>query len=134
MQINEAIAESHNTAKEKGFWDKPNWNIGEKLMLITSELGEALEADRKDRYADVTNFNKGLTNELGQVPLFDADADEKFVKSFEANLKDKFEDELADATIRLFDLAGKMNIDLEYFMQMKMKYNKTRARLHGKKY
>jgi NTP pyrophosphatase (non-canonical NTP hydrolase) len=134
MKINEAIAESHNTAKEKGFWDKPNWNIGEKLMLITSELGEALEADRKDQYADVDNFNKGLTNELGQVPLFQDDADEKFVKSFETNLKDKFEDELADATIRLFDLAGKMNIDLEYFMMMKMKYNKTRARLHGKKY
>jgi NTP pyrophosphatase (non-canonical NTP hydrolase) len=134
MKINEAIAESHNTAKEKGFWDKPNWNIGEKLMLITSELGEALEADRKDQYADVDNFNKGLTNELGQVPLFQDEADEKFVKSFETNLKDKFEDELADATIRLFDLAGKMNIDLEYFMMMKMKYNKTRTRLHGKKY
>lgn len=134
MEIKDAIAESHNTAKEKGFWDNPNWNIGEKLMLITSELGEALEADRKDQYANVDKFEEDMLSIVGATPLFEEDAQRKFVASFEVNMKDKFQDELADATIRLFDLAGKMNIDLDYFMKMKMKYNKTRAKLHGKKY
>lgn len=134
MEIKDAIAESHNTAKEKGFWGNPNWNIGEKLMLITSELGEALEADRKDQYANVDKFEADMLSLVGTTPIDDVDAQRKFVASFEANMKDKFQDELADATIRLFDLAGKMNIDLDYFMRMKMKYNKTRSMLHGKKY
>ncbi len=134
MEINEAIQISHNTAKSKGFWDKPEWNIGEKLMLITSELGEALEADRKGRYADVNQFEDQCIPHHRTGQLFPDEFDYNFISSFEEHMKDRFEDELADATIRLFDLAGKMNIDLEYFMKQKMRYNNTRERLHGKKY
>ena len=136
MEINELIAESHNTAKEKGFWDNKDWNLGEKLMLITSELGEALEADRKNRYAKLDAFKAdGLnTTPYDNTPLFEENLQKKFCASFEANMKDSFEDELADAAIRLFDLAGKMNIDLEYHIMMKMAYNKTREKKHGKKY
>lgn len=135
MEIKDAIAESHNTAKEKGFWDNPHFNIGEKLMLITSELGEALEADRQSEYAKVDKFEKDLRTIATNVnPSSQEDIQRQMIQSFEANMKNTFEDEIADATIRIFDLAGKMDIDLEYFMRMKMQYNKTRAKLHGKKY
>ncbi len=43
--ISETISECHSVAKEKGFWDKDR-NVGEMLMLIVSELGEAIEAHR----------------------------------------------------------------------------------------
>lgn len=36
----------HEEAMTKGFWDKKR-NLGEMLMLIVSELSEALEADRE---------------------------------------------------------------------------------------
>lgn len=55
MTINELAEKSYIIAKERGFWDK-NRNIGELLMLVTSELGEALEAHRKDNY----NFKKTI--------------------------------------------------------------------------
>lgn len=125
MTINEGIAKSHNTAVEKGFWDK-EWNLGEKLMLVTSELGEALEADRTGKYANTQKFNEFLAT--GKY------TSEEYVAAFKENLKDSFEDEMADAIIRLFDLAGKMNIDLEYHIQHKMNFNSTRDKLHGKKY
>ncbi len=48
MNINTLCNLSHQNAKDKGFWDKER-NIGELLMLITSELAEALEAHRKSR-------------------------------------------------------------------------------------
>lgn len=53
---------SHQTAVEKGFWQEER-NFGEMLMLIVSELGEALEAHRKGNW-----FGKdGVTEELADV-------------------------------------------------------------------
>lgn len=129
MHINETIAAAHKTATEKGFWDKPNWNLGEKLMLITSELGEALEADRTGIKANREEFDKFLSGNGNSIP-----DEESYVTNFKSHIKDSFEDEMADAVIRLFDLAGKMNIDLEYHIRHKMKFNSTRDKLHGKKY
>lgn len=44
--VNEWIETCHSSAKEKGFWENDR-NVGEMLMLIVSELGEAIEAHRK---------------------------------------------------------------------------------------
>lgn len=136
MHINETIAAAHKTAKEKGFWDKPDWNLGEKLMLVVSELGEALEADRNGKKANIEKFedylkeNPPFSGGPGQQDIADA----AFIDYFKKYIKDSFEDEMADAVIRLFDLAGKMNIDLEYHIRHKMEFNSTRDKLHGKKY
>jgi len=43
--IKELTKVCHKIAKEKGFWDN-NRNIGEMLMLIVTELSEAMEAYR----------------------------------------------------------------------------------------
>jgi NTP pyrophosphatase (non-canonical NTP hydrolase) len=106
--------------KEKGF-DNPNYNIGELLMLITSELGEALESHRKERFSNWQSFDKDIS-ELGET------------KAFELHIKDTFEDEIADAILRLLDLSARLNIDVEKQINAKVNYNKTRPYLHGKKY
>lgn len=49
QSISQWIAECHGNAKVKGFWDKER-NVGEMLMLITSELGEAIEAHRHGQF------------------------------------------------------------------------------------
>lgn len=48
MTINELIQVAHADAKAKGWWDEER-NLGEALMLIVSECGEALEAHRNGR-------------------------------------------------------------------------------------
>lgn len=48
----------HQVAKEKGFWDEER-NIGEALMLIVTELAEAMEAHRKQ---DDANFKEELAD------------------------------------------------------------------------
>ena len=55
----------HRIAKEKGFWDEER-NIPEMLMLIVSELGEALEAYRAQ---DKENFNEEIADTF--IRLFD---------------------------------------------------------------
>lgn len=47
--ISEWIHECHDDARNKGFWDKER-NVGEMLMLIVSELGEAIEAHRTQNF------------------------------------------------------------------------------------
>jgi NTP pyrophosphatase (non-canonical NTP hydrolase) len=43
------VQECHGLAREKGFWNQDR-NVGEMLMLIVSELGEAVEAHRKGEF------------------------------------------------------------------------------------
>ncbi|MGN8647906.1 hypothetical protein ACTNEO_05125 [Gracilibacillus sp. HCP3S3_G5_1] len=47
--------------------------------------------------------------------------------------QEEFEIELADVCIRIFDLCGSRGIDLEGWVNAKMKYNKDRSYKHGNK-
>ena len=119
--LNKLRDEVHENAKNKGFWDKER-ETGTLLMLCVSELAEAMEADRKDRYADLELIEKDKEDFID------------FKWSFENSIKDTFEDELADTIIRILDLCGAKGIDIEKHIELKMKYNATRERMHGKKY
>lgn len=126
--INKLAKEVHKGNVIRGFYQDDK-NIGEMLCLVHSEVSEALECDRKDQYTGVGVFSsKQVLEFLGDVP------DEKFKLHFEMNVKDTFEDELADIVIRVMDLAEYKNIDLEAHIKAKMKYNSMRPYKHGKKY
>lgn len=47
--------------------------------------------------------------------------------------KENFAEELADVCIRIFDLCGSKNIDLETAISKKMQYNRGRSYKHGGK-
>ena len=121
-------------AKEKGFWETER-NVSELLMLIVSELAEALEALRKDHYAD-----KGVVKDLLQDLELNKTDEEFVIKAlefkvkFDEGVKSSFEDEIADVAIRLFDLCGGLGIDLQKHIELKMMYNSMRGYKHGKKF
>lgn len=71
--------------------------VSEKLMLIVTEIAEAMEGNRKDC------MDTHLTN------------------------RKMIEVELADAMIRIGDLAGKLNLDIGGAIEEKMQYNANRA-------
>lgn len=143
MEINEVCDAAHKTATEKGFWEDydrimaliplgelhdsaKKAFLSQKIMLTVSELGESMEALRKNRSAKVKDYS---------LDMFGIDDNqETFTVAFEKNIKDTFEDELADALIRIYDLAGKMDIDLDWHVKLKMRYNSTRPHKHGKKF
>lgn len=144
--LNELRDEIHENAKNKGFWDSPR-ETGTLLMLCVSELAEAMEADRHKIYCDLMRYYEKRQNEFilkhkqetdpmfyPRSPELVLTDDEIEKQTFEHHVKDTFEDELADAVIRILDLCGAKGIDIEKHIELKMKYNATRERMHGKKY
>lgn len=103
MNIPELIEEAHQNSIDHGFYlNGKGTNIGEKLMLIVSELSEALEADRKNRYCDISKLiHNPLENY--EYPQWHHD--------FTHFVKDTMADEISDAYIRLFDLCGYVDIN-----------------------
>ena len=110
MNLNELRDRAYKTACEHGFHDEEMSNE-HCLCLVISELMEAVEADRKGRFAKVPVDKKGT--------IFDERTfhcqNKYFAENFEAYIKDRVEDELADAVIRLLDLAGLRNISIDDF-------------------
>lgn len=102
-----------------------NNDVPLRTALIHSEISEAFEAFRKDKFANLTEAQKNVLS--GWIN------DSDFKSNFEAIAKDTFEDELADSIIRLLDLVGKLNIDIEYHISQKMRYNETRGFKYGGK-
>lgn len=119
--LNQLSKRIYENNKEKGFWDN-NRQRPECLMLIVSELSEALEADRKGKEADLEAFENALIMRV----------DKK--QSFLEHVKDTFQDELTDALIRILDLCGHEGIDIDSHIALKLEYNKTRPHKHGKKF
>lgn len=111
--LNDLIATIHGANKEAGWWsnlqtgedltcnleggEPAKRNVAELLMLCVSELGEAMEAHRKSKMDDHLPDRMGLTVEL------------------------------ADCLIRIFDMAGGLNLDLAGAVASKLIYNAERA-------
>lgn len=108
ITISELIGDSYQTAKAKGWWAGDR-NFGEQLMLMVSELSEAMEEYR----IHGTNNSKFLRIEDGKPEGIAA--------------------EFADVLIRLADTCGKYNIPIEEAIRLKAEYNTTRPYRHGGK-
>ena len=126
--LNELAKEIYEGNKKRGFWDEddPANHVGVKLMLIVTELAEAMEADRKDKY--------GTLSDIDKAEILDEPSNNVFNTDFEGFIKDTFQDELADTLIRLLDLCGKLDINIDLHLAAKMRYNSLRSYKHGKKY
>ena len=96
----------HGASTARGWWNDIETGesmisrphiVGEKIALIHSEISEALEAYRKDLPDDKLPHRPGI------------------------------EVELADAVIRICDLAGVLKLDLGGAVQEKMHFNSVRS-------
>nr|DAN75640.1 MAG TPA: NTP-PPase-like protein [Caudoviricetes sp.] len=170
-------ARIHKASLSKGFWDEDQ-PLNHCIMLVVCELCEAIDADRKGRYAK-------------KIVAIDQLYDHAFPIVYETHIKGSVEEELADTAMRLLDIIARMgwviddivrpscvsfsnygsfpllcysitedlvcrefgdryavlwafykvlaiayqyDIDLLEYIELKMRYNKHRPKLHGRRY
>ena len=111
--LNELRDKAYQIALDNG-WHKENLSDEHFLCLVISELMEAVEADRKEKHANMNKFNQKMDYFLYELQLYGESYDIAYREMFEDHIKDTVEDELADACIRLLDLAGLRNCELLY--------------------
>ena len=105
MVLNGIVDEIHQANVDAGWWTNletgestiTTRNVPEMLMLIVSEIAEGMEGYRKNLMDDKLPHRQML------------------------------EVELADAVIRIFDLAGSRNYDLGTAIKEKLEYNRNRV-------
>jgi NTP pyrophosphatase (non-canonical NTP hydrolase) len=87
LSISEWSKLCHDIAVEKGFWDEKR-NMGEALMLVVTELAEAMESYRVQ---DDANFREEIADTF--IRLFDLcgglniDITQEIIKKAEKNKK-----------------------------------------------
>ncbi len=104
-KINELRNKIHSNAVSHNLW-LGKCSKEHCLCLAITKLANAVEADRKGKRAllnekTISNIDSEIYDAPGSRHLFEAD------------IKNTMEDEMADAVIRLLDLAGANNIDIE---------------------
>lgn len=130
--LHDLMEKIHGAAVKKGFW-KEERHFGLLLMLVNTELCEALEAHR------ISKPRAKLCNVFIEAPFdqtirYGEREIERFIKLFEKDVRGTIDEEIADAVIRLLDICGHYHINIGRVIELKMLYNKTREYMHGKKY
>ena len=96
--LNVLANDIHDDSVSAGWWDDGDdkYVLGTKLMLVVSEVAEAMEGLRKDLWDDHLPHRKMV------------------------------EVEVADALIRLLDFAAALNMDIGGAVMEKLEYNRDR--------
>lgn len=106
LNYNQLAAEVHANSVKHGWWENQP-SIEHFLTLVVCELAEAVEADRKGIKADIALFERRIQEKPSEHEA--ATYEQRYAYWFEAYIKDSVGDELADAAIRLLDIAGAYN-------------------------
>jgi NTP pyrophosphatase (non-canonical NTP hydrolase) len=92
--LKQFMTKAYENAKAKGFL-MPDIDINQELMLIITEMGEAIQASRHDRHGSIEDYNKwlGVSEE----------------QAYKESLEGTVESEFADIAIRIMSLLGWYN-------------------------
>ena len=100
--LKQLMTKAYETAKAKGFY-KSDLDINQALMLIITEMGETIQAQRHNRHGSIEDYYKllGIYNTMWLgVPE---------ENSYEESLEGTVESEFADIALRIMSLLGWYN-------------------------
>lgn len=105
MNLNDLKDRAYNIAKAHGWHDK-ELSDETYLMLIITEIAEAVNADRKGIRPDIEGYKE----------FMEAHDETAIPYAFDDFIKGSVEEELADVVIRCLDFAGMRGWDLQHVL------------------
>lgn len=126
----------HKIAADHGFWPEEGRNMGEMLMLATSELAEALEEHRDGKPAHYYTFKTsrpGAWDGLDRDKMASMSADDLGALGIDKK-PEGVAVELIDCIIRCLDTLQSLDVDIDALVAEKMAYNRSRPHKHGRSY
>lgn len=108
--MNKLIEDIHQDSVKKGNWDEPT-AIWKMVSDLNTRIKDAKTARDSGNMADPVSYENYL--DLGD-----------FQRVYDKCIGDTFEDNLAQAAIELFDMSRGLGVNLEYYIEQRMKYNK----------
>jgi len=133
MEFNKIQRMVHKLAVKKGWWSQDDGRKSdtEAIMLVVTELAEAVEEIRNDKppvyCSTIATPHMLVPTDAARGPLV------RFKSGTTVNKPEGTLIELADAVIRIMDLCEKHKWDLEKAILTKHEFNKTRSHRHGGK-
>jgi NTP pyrophosphatase (non-canonical NTP hydrolase) len=113
MDLAQLQEDSYRVSRDHGFWSTAEQqNIPSKIALAHSELSEALQCYREGQMALTFEYDESAG--INGKP-------------------EGFGVELADAIIRICDIAEYLGIDLTSLIELKQSYNEGRPHMHGRR-
>lgn len=103
----------HSNAVEKKFQDPPQ-DVATMSLNTIGEICEHWEAFRRKKLQDPCDKTPGMMELFGETLTNE-------------------EEEVADALIRILDMAARFNVDIAKAVRIKHGYNRTRPERHGGK-
>ena len=122
VELKELCEKAHKNAREKGFWE--DWDRIQEFRNMAINISPD---GKKQTYIDINN---AITTRLMLIVSELSEA----LEALRERDGDNFAEELADVAIRLGDLCGGLDIDLEKEVIRKMERNEDRPYKHGKQF
>lgn len=129
--LNDVAVEITKWREKKGF--QTSWeNCPEKLMLIVTELSEAMEAYRHLSPATINLLSAAAKDNQHSLEEHFPTKIPETIEDSQKQFVNNFVEELADTLVRLLDLTGALGVDLALALDEKMDKNEKRPHKHGK--
>jgi len=115
-QLNNLAKQAYNSACKRGIFDK-ELSINDLLMAIVEEIAEV----RKSEMIDCSDLiiEHGLMTIMLDVP---------FKRQFELCIKDSTQAEFADILIATLAIMHHLEIDVDLFVELGLRYNSLRSK------
>lgn len=145
LSLREMQRRAFQTSVDKGFHESDvpandkNVTFAHRLLLVVGEIVEALEEIRDGRKPDEVYISYDLKLASGKLKHLSREQVEEITGATPEELgmvgkPEGFPVELADALIRILDVAGTYDIDIEKHVLTKMRFNGGREARHGREF
>lgn len=124
-QLNKYITECDIIATQHGWYEK-DLSDNHYLMMIITEISEAIQADRSNKHAVMTSFDAYYKSKTDEEFIFPDDCsndNDRFIEAYKLYVEGTVDSEIADIVIRILSFLGLKGMKLKMLPELDLTSN-----------